>query len=40
VIVPAGQTSVTIPVQGGRPGSGSLFFRSSAGDSSITITVR
>lgn len=40
VIVPAGQTSVTIPVQGGRPGSGSLFFRSSAGDSSVTITVR
>lgn len=40
VIVPAGQTSVTVPVQGGRPGSGSLFFKSSAGDSTVAITVR
>lgn len=39
VIVPAGQMSVTIPVQGGKPGSGSLFFKSSAGDGSITLTV-
>jgi hypothetical protein len=39
VIVPAGQNSVTIPVQGGRPGSGSLFFRSSAGESSVPVTV-
>ena len=33
VMVPAGQTSVTIPVQGGKPGTGALFFKSSAGDS-------
>lgn len=39
VIIPAGQTSVTIPIQGGRPGSGSLFFKSSAGESSIPVTV-
>jgi hypothetical protein len=39
VLVPAGQSSVTIPVQGGRPGSGSLFFKSSAGDSSVSVTV-
>lgn len=39
VMVPAGQTSVTVPVQGGKPGSGSLFFRSSAGESSIAVTV-
>lgn len=39
VLVQAGQTSVTIPVQGGKPGTGSLFFKSSAGDSSIGITV-
>jgi hypothetical protein len=40
VIVPAGQTSVTVPVQGGRPGSGSLYFKSSAGVGSVSITVR
>jgi hypothetical protein len=39
VMVPANQTSVTVPVQGGKPGSGSLFFRSSAGESSIAVTV-
>ena len=39
VNVPAGQTSVTLPVQGGKPGVGSLFFKSSAGESSITVTV-
>jgi hypothetical protein len=39
VIVPAGQNSVTIPVQGGKPGNGSLFFRSSAGESSVPVTV-
>lgn len=39
VMVPAGQSSVTVPIQGGKPGSGSLFFRSSAGESSIAITV-
>jgi hypothetical protein len=39
VIVPANSTSVTIPVQGGKPGSGSLFFRSSVGESSVAVTV-
>jgi hypothetical protein len=39
VMVAAGQTSVTVPVQGGKAGSGSLFFKSSAGDSSVSITV-
>lgn len=39
VMVPANATSVTIPVQGGKPGNGSLFFTSSAGESSVTITV-
>ena len=39
VMVPANQTSVTIPVQGGKPGTGSLFFRSSAGESTVAVTV-
>jgi copper(I)-binding protein len=39
VIVPAGQMSVTVPLQGGKAGSGSLFFKSSAGESSIPLTV-
>jgi hypothetical protein len=39
VMVAAGQTSVTVPVQGGKPGTGSLFFKSSAGDSSVSVTV-
>jgi hypothetical protein len=39
VIVQAGMSSVTVPVQGGRPGTGSLFFKSSAGESSIPVTV-
>ena len=39
VLVPAGQTSVTVTVQGGKPGSGSLFFKSSAGESSVGVTV-
>lgn len=39
VIVPAGQTSVTVAVQGGKPGSGSLFFKSSAGEISVPLTV-
>jgi hypothetical protein len=39
VMVPSGQTSVTVPVQGGKPGTGSLFFKSSAGDSSVAVTV-
>ena len=39
VMVGPGQTSVTVPVQGGKPGVGSLFFKSSAGDSSVSVTV-
>ena len=39
VIVGAGQTSVTVPVQGGKPGIGSLFFKSSSGESSVSVTV-
>ena len=39
VIVAAGQTSVTVPVQGGKPGDGSLFFKSSAGESTVSVTV-
>ncbi len=39
VLVPAGQTSVTVPVEGGKAGSGSLFFKSSAGDNSVSVTV-
>lgn len=39
VMVPAGQLSVTVPVQGGKPGTGSLFFRSSAGESSVSVSV-
>ena len=39
VMVAAGQTSVTVAIQGGKPGSGSLFFKSSAGESSVPVTV-
>ena len=39
IIIAAGATSITVPIQGGKPGTGSLFFKSSAGESSIPITV-
>lgn len=39
VMVQAGNTSVTVFVQGGKPGNGSLFFTSSAGESSVAVTV-
>ena len=39
IMIAAGASSVTVPIQGGKPGSGSLFFKSSAGESSIPITV-
>ncbi|MEI6105585.1 MAG: IPT/TIG domain-containing protein [Opitutae bacterium] len=39
VMVGAGQTSVTVMIQGGKPGAGSLFFKSSAGDSAVAVTV-
>lgn len=40
VIVPQGQTSVTVNVEGGKPGSGSLFLKGyGAGEMTIPITV-
>jgi len=39
IIIAAGASSITVPIQGGKPGNGSLFFKSSAGESSIPITV-
>jgi hypothetical protein len=39
VLVPANATSVTVPIQGGKPGHGSLFFRSSAGESNVAVSV-
>lgn len=39
VMVQAGQMSATVPIQGGKPGVGSLFFRSSAGESAVSVTV-
>jgi hypothetical protein len=40
VIVPQGQTTVTITVEGGKPGSGSLFLKGfGAGEISVPVTV-
>ena len=39
VIIPAGGTSVSVPVKGAKPGTGSLFYRSSAGEGSVTVSV-
>ena len=40
VIVPAGQTSVTISVGGGKPGTGSLFLKGfGSGEMSVPVTV-
>ncbi len=39
VMIASGAMSVTVPVQGGKPGSGSIYFKSSAGESSIPVTV-
>jgi len=40
VIVPQGQTSVTINVEGGKPGTGSLFLKGfGAGEISVPVTV-
>jgi hypothetical protein len=38
VIIPAGQTSISIPVQGGKKGSGSLFLK-GFGEGEITVPV-
>ena len=41
VLVPAGQTSVTVTVTGGRPGSGSLFLKGyGSGEVTIHVTVK
>ncbi|HWL17889.1 MAG TPA: IPT/TIG domain-containing protein [Opitutus sp.] len=41
VIVPQGQTSVTVNVQGGRPGSGSLFLKGyGAGEVTVPVSVQ
>ncbi|MEI6464657.1 MAG: IPT/TIG domain-containing protein [Verrucomicrobiota bacterium] len=40
VIVPAGQNSVTIAVEGGRPGNGNLFLKGfGAGEVNVTVSV-
>jgi hypothetical protein len=38
VVVPEGQTSVTVTVEGGKPGSGSLFLK-GYGDTDVTVPV-
>lgn len=40
VVIPAGETTVSVDVQGGRPGSGSLFLKGyEAGEVTIPVTV-
>jgi hypothetical protein len=40
IIVPQGQTSVTITVEGGKSGSGSLFLKGfGAGEVTVPVTV-
>ena len=39
VIVPAGSNTVTIPVQGGKPGSGSLVLKGYGSDVTVSVTV-
>ena len=39
VMIPAGSTSVTVAVQGGKPGSGSLFVKTGSGETTIPVTV-
>lgn len=39
VVVPEGQTSVSVPVQGGKPGSGSLFLKGYGPGGEITVPV-
>ena len=39
VIVPQGQSYVGVTVEGGKPGTGSLFYRSSAGEGVVSVTV-
>jgi hypothetical protein len=40
IIVPQGQTSVTITVEGGKPGTGSLFLKGyGAGEVTIPVSI-
>lgn len=39
ILVPPGQSSVTVTVTGGQPGTGSLFYKTTAGESSIPVVV-
>lgn len=39
VIVPGGQVSATVTVTGGQPGTGSLYFKTAAGETSIPVVV-
>jgi hypothetical protein len=40
VVVPEGQTSVTVTVEGGKPGAGSLFLKGyGSGEVSVPVTV-
>jgi hypothetical protein len=38
VVVPEGQTSVSVTVEGGKPGSGSLFLK-GYGDGDVTVPI-
>lgn len=40
VIVPGGETTVTVSITGGQPGTGSLFYKTATGESYIPVTVR
>jgi hypothetical protein len=41
VLVPAGQTTVTVNIQGGRPGTGSLFLKGyGSGEVTVPVTVK
>ena len=40
VVIPQGQTSVTVDVEGGKPGTGSLFLKGyGAGEVTVGVTV-
>ena len=40
VVVPEGQTSTTVTVEGGKPGAGSLFLKGyGSGEVSVSVTV-
>ncbi len=39
VLIPTGLTSATINVTGGKPGAGSLYYKTSSGESAVAVTV-